>query len=305
MAQASTHERAPAQDRVAAHESIVDAQTHSAHMAGDLAVGLEPMGESRESRPPLAPPRAAQRSASRRIKLSLDRLKAHGMVASDSDRSRIAEEFRFVKRPLLLKAFAKGPNAIPNGHMILVTSASPGEGKTFCAVSLAMSIALERDLTVLLIDADVARPKVHELLGFENDRGLVDLVADQHVEIADVMVRTDLENLSIIPAGRQHHLSPELLASERMGRLVQDIAQRYSDRVVIFDSPPVLASSIPGILALYVGQVLFVVEAQRTSQHAIDSALSLISECKNINLVLNKSRALSGREEYGAYYGTG
>lgn len=223
------------------------------------------------------------------------------MVTPFGERTHIAEEFRLIKRPLLLNAFEKGPNAIRNGNVIMVASSRSGEGKTFMAVNLAMSIASERDLTVLLIDADVAKPDIPNVLGFEADLGLVDLIADDQIDVSDVIVRTNIENLSVMPAGRPHHLATELLASERMGDLVSELSLRYPERVVIMDSPPALLSSVAGVLALNVGQTLFVVEAERTSQTAVDSAIGLVSACKNINLLLNKSRPLGGGERFGSY----
>ncbi len=237
-----------------------------------------------------------------RVKLDMDALRTAGLVTSHSERTQIAEEFRLIKRPLLLKAFATPPDDIENGNLIMVTSSKAGEGKTFCAVSLAMSIALERDLTVLLIDADVAKPDVLNVLGIEAEKGLVDLIADEGLDLSDVLIRTDLENLTILPAGRQHHLATELLASDKMDKFVTEIARRYPDRVIIFDSPPALMSSVPGVLALHVGQTLFVVEAQRTVQQAVDNALGLIASCKNISLLLNKAESGGSSERFGAYY---
>ncbi len=258
-----------------------------------------------EAPPPPAVPREAEgrRFTRNRVKLDMDALRASGLVTSHMERSQIAEEFRLIKRPLLLNAFASPPDDIENGNLIMVTSAKSGEGKTFCAVSLAMSIALERDLTVLLIDADVAKPDVPNVLGIEGEKGLVDLIADDDLELSDVLIRTDLDNLVLLPAGRQHHLATELLASDKMEQFVKDIARRYPDRVIIFDSPPVLMSSVPGVLALHVGQTLFVVEAQRTAQQAVENALGLIASCKHISLLLNKSQSRGSSERFGAYYG--
>tara|TARA_R110000868_G_scaffold6363_13_gene36168 strand:+ start:6831 stop:8576 length:1746 start_codon:yes stop_codon:yes gene_type:complete len=241
------------------------------------------------------------RRVGRSVEIDLEKIQAAGMVTPFGERTHIAEEFRLIKRPLLLNAFEKGPNAIRNGNVIMVASSRSGEGKTFMAVNLAMSIASERDLTVLLIDADVAKPDIPNVLGFEADLGLVDLIADDRIDMSDVIMRTNIENLSVMPAGRPHHLATELLASERMGNLVSELSLRYPERVVIMDSPPALLSSVAGVLALNVGQTLFVVEAERTSQTAVDSAIGLVSACKNINLLLNKSRPLGGGERFGSY----
>lgn len=239
---------------------------------------------------------------SRRATIDFDRLSAVGMLTPFGKRTRLAEEFRVIKRPLLRKAFARGAGAIENGHLIMVTSAGPQEGKTFTAVNLAISIASERDLTVLLVDADFARPGVMRTLGLRSDKGLSDVLDDGDLDLSDVLIRTNLENLAILPPGRADPFATEMLASERMGRLIQEIAERYSDRVIIFDSPPILASSEPAVLAMYMGQILFVVEAERTSQVAVREALGMIDSCSNIGLVLNKARSRLGAELFGSYY---
>lgn len=240
-----------------------------------------------------------------KINIDLAKLKQNNFITPDADVTAMAEEFRLIKRSLILNAFAKGDGAIRNGNLILVTSTQPGEGKTFCAVNLALSIASERDVTVLLVDADTHKPEVLNSLGVEGNRGLVDVVADEHLDLGDCLMRTNVENLVLLPAGRQHNLTTELLASERMGLIIEEIAKRYPDRVVIFDSPPVLASSVASVLALHVGQVLFVVEAERTREPQLKEALSLVSSCQNINLLLNKSRFQGGDKKFGSYYGYG
>jgi len=245
---------------------------------------------------------APQGRRSRIAVIDQEVVKANGISVGPDDHTSLAEEFRLIKRPMLLKAFGKGPNKVRNGHVIMVTSARPGEGKTFCALSLALSIAAERDLTVLLIDADIAKPEVCKRLGIQADRGLTDVLDDDKLDLADVMIRTNQNKLSVVPAGQPKALATELLASERMERLVEDIATRYPDRVIIFDSPPVLASSAPGVLALHVGQVLFVVEAERTPQAAVESALSHLSGCEHIGVVLNKTRDHGKAEQMGHYY---
>lgn len=237
------------------------------------------------------------------IEIDVDQVRADGMVTPSGERTQIAEEFRLIKRPLLLNAFEDGADAIRNGNVIMVASSRSGEGKTFTAINLAMSIASERDLTVLLIDADVAKPDINNVLNFAADRGLVDLIADEQLDVADVMLRTSIDNLSILPAGRGHHLATELLASDRMGKLVSELSSRYPERIIVMDSPPALQSSVAGVLALNVGQILFVVEAEKTAQTAVDSAIGLVSACKNINLLLNKSRPIGSGERFGGGYG--
>ena len=285
--------------------SLAPASTRTELPSASATVVQEIAGSN--AQPPAGSAAKTQKSdagsgrTSKHVKIDLDRMQLQGMVTPTSERSLIAEEFRLVKRPLLLKAFDTEADTDKHSKLIMVSSSRPGEGKTFCAISLAMSIASERDLTVLLIDADVAKPDIPKSLGFKAERGLVDLIQDESLELSDVMLRTQLDNLSILPAGKPHHLATELLASDRMGRIVKDISERYPDRIIILDSPPVLLSSIAGVLALHVGQILYVVEADKTTETALDNALPLVSSCKNINLLLNKSHAIGESDRFGYY----
>ena len=239
----------------------------------------------------------------RRITLDLDRLRSNGLVIP-GETSPIAEEYRLIKRPLLLNAF--GPDQIDRGNLLMVTSARPGEGKTFTAVNLALSMLSEQDVTVLLIDGDAINPTVPKVLGFDFDLGLTDVLADERLDLADVLIRTNLEKLSILPAGRRHPLANELLASARMSAFVDEVAARYKDRIIIFDSPPVLATTDPTVLALHVGQVAFVVEAEGTRKAAIEESLRILASCRHLGLILNKARR--GNQLYGyngySYYGS-
>lgn len=242
---------------------------------------------------------------SRRGFIDLPTLRDMGYVVPDSPATATAEEFRIVKRQLLLNAMAQGDRKIENGNLILVNSSQPNEGKTFCATNLALSIASEPDLTVLLVDADFAKPEILSTLGLEGGKGLIDVIADPSIELSDCLIRTNIENLSVLPAGRQHNLTTELLASERMGRMIDEIGQRYSDRIIIFDSPPCLASSAASVLALHVGQTLFIVEAETTSETDVRDGLAIMSGCDEVHLLLNKARYAGFGRRFGTYYGYG
>jgi exopolysaccharide/PEP-CTERM locus tyrosine autokinase len=183
----------------------------------------------------------------------------------------------------------------------VVTSALPGEGKTYCAINLAMSIAMERDITVLLVDADVARPSVLKVLGLGAEAGLMDILMNDELELADVILKTNVPTLSILPAGRSNRHATELLASRSMSTLLSEIANRYADRIVIFDSPPLLITTEASVLAAQMGQVVMVVEAETTTQNAVREALRLLDSCKHINLIYNKIKAFPGTEYYGYY----
>jgi protein-tyrosine kinase len=237
----------------------------------------------------------------RRLTIDLARLQISGFVTPTGSRTRISEEFRVIKRPLLLKAFATGDEQIEHGNLLMVTSAKPGEGKTFTAINLAMSLASERDLHVLLVDADVQRPSVFQVLGLPPQKGLLDLLSDGSLSPPDVLVRTNVRNLSLMAAGTPSLATTELLASQKMINLMQDLASRYPDRIIIFDAPPVLASSEPSVLALHVGQIILVVESGKTGRRAVEQTLNHISACPNINIVFNKAEAQSGTDEFGGY----
>jgi exopolysaccharide/PEP-CTERM locus tyrosine autokinase len=247
---------------------------------------------------------AAPKYTTRRGELDLARMREMGMVTAAGGRTSLLEDFRIIKRPLLQRAFAERRPGDKPGNLIMLTSSLPGEGKTYSAINLAMSIAMELDHTVLLVDADVARPSVLRTLGLPNQRGLMDILVDDKLDMADVMLRTNVDTLSILPAGTSTPRATELLASSTMSNLVNEIANRYPDRIVIFDSPPLLLTSESHVLASHMGQIVVVVEAQTTTQHALKEALSQLNGLNNVNLIYNKTRDLPGIEEtYDYHYG--
>jgi len=239
--------------------------------------------------------------------VNLARLKLAGALTPDAGRSKIAEEYRLIKRPLLANAFGHGGNApIPNGNLIMVTSSVPGEGKSFTAINLAISMATELESTVLLVDADVTKSSVIRYMGLEADLGLLDVLRDPSVQLADVLIKTDIAKLTVLPSGRGFAHATELLASSVMKDFVQDISSRYHDRIIIFDCPPLLATSEASVLATYMGQIVFVVEAERTPQEAVKDALAHLADCEYVGLVLNKAPTrTSGADYYGYGYGYG
>ena len=271
-----------------------------APVSADAQVGI--------AEPPPPPPletasaeNPAKRQSRQFIEIDLERLRRMGF-APPGDQSVVAEEIRLIKRPLLTNAFSEASKRVANPNLIMVTSAGPGEGKTFVATNLALSIASEHEVHVLLIDADIAKPSIPRIFDFNAEMGLLDAVEDPSIDLSDVMFRTSIEDLSLLPAGRYSPLSNELIASARMARFVNDMARRYTDRIVIFDSPPVLARTEPSVLAKHVGQVVFVVQAERTSRAAVTEALNLIGKDKLGGVVLNRSRALYGSDRFGQYY---
>jgi len=241
----------------------------------------------------------AEASPSRHVDIDFERLGARGFVTPDAVKSQIADEFRIIKRPIIRNALSPTATRVKNANLVMVTSALPGEGKTFTSLNLALSIATEIDSTVLLVDGDVAHPSVPGLLGAPHGPGLLDLLTRDDLDFADALVKTNIEKLSLLPAGSRHRRSTELLASEQMASLLREIASRYRDRVIIFDSPPLLATTEARVLASNMGQIVMVVAADATSQHAVNQALATIEGCEIVLMVLNKA----SRTDVGTYYG--
>ena len=238
----------------------------------------------------------------RQVTLDLERLRDAGLVDPKSSKSnRTTEEFRRIKRPLLMHIRGEGATVVDNANLIMVTSALPGEGKTFTSINLAMSIAMEMDKTVLLIDADVAKPDVTGRLGVEAEKGLIDVLQDDGLTLPEVLLRTDIPTLTLLPSGSRHVHSTELLASERMRQLMLELANRYPDRIIIIDSPPLLLTSEARVLAGLVGQIVLVTEESRTPQHAVKEAVDLLDENEIVGIVMNKGTHRKDSEGYGGY----
>lgn len=242
-----------------------------------------------------------QAKQSRKVEINLDRLAAAGYLTPDRAESVMANELRRIKRPLINACHGKLATSIHNANRIMVTSSLPGEGKSFISLNLAISMAMERDSTVLLVDADTSRPSLSHLIGAANDLGLLDLLTRGDLDAADTLVRTNIDRLVFLPAGVQRPHATELLASEAMARLVEELASRYPDRILIFDAPPLLAASEPAVLAGHMGQIVVVVEARRTTQKALQQALNTIDSCPAVMTVLNKA-ATEDNSKY-VYFG--
>jgi protein-tyrosine kinase len=257
-----------------------------------------------EATPAEVPPKAA--ATAQKITVDVRRLAAQGFLIPGAPRSATADEFRVIKRPLLANASGLGAAPVKNGNLIMVTSAMPNEGKTFTAVNLALSIADELDRTVLLVDADVARPAVPALFGLPATRGLLDALQDPSLDVGQCLLRTNIPNFTILPGGTQTPRATELLASDAMIRVLEDIGSRYADRIIVFDTPPLLVTTESHVLATHMGQIVFVVHAEATVQAQVLKGLETIESCPVKLLVLNmvESRG-QGAHGYGYGYGYG
>lgn len=233
----------------------------------------------------------------RKAELDLGKLKASHIITADTSDSQLAEEYRLIKRPLLMRA-SEGAHHVRNGNVIMVTSAVPGEGKTFSSINLAISMSMERDLNVLLVDADIAKSDITRVLGMDARTGLTDLLSSPGMNLDELVISTNIPNLNILPAGEERKNVTELLSSSAMTALVSELAARRN-LIVIFDCPPMLAASGASVLLSLMGQAIVVVEAEKTMVKGIQEALQLLNGMENIGLVLNKSRARGSSKYYG------
>jgi protein-tyrosine kinase len=243
--------------------------------------------------------------ASRHTVLDMVALADGGIVTPETARSQLGSELRVLKRPLLQNVLGKGAARVKNANLIMITSAVPGEGKSYLAANLAMSLAMELDHTVLLVDADVERPSLPRVLGFEDGKGLLDVLLDAQLDLSQVILRTNVEKLSILPAGTHHPRATELLASAAMNKLLAEMAQRYPDRIIIFDSPPLLVTTEARVLAGHMGQVILVVRADSTSHAEVKHAVAALEICPVKMVVLNQTTGHFDGHGYGYGYGYG
>jgi receptor protein-tyrosine kinase len=238
---------------------------------------------------PAPPPPVPEGAVSHPVHLNLSRLRHAQIATPDNVSSTTYNEFRAIKRRLLPMARGAAGNTLVN-NLFMVTSALPGEGKTFTAMNLAISLAAERNLHVVLVDGDVVRSSLDGYFEGANTRGLTDLLNGRCENISDVMHRcVEVPNLRVIFAGKHDAGSPELLASRRMADICQDLSSRYSDRIVIIDAPPVLAAAEPTALAMHIHHLIMVVAAQQPSRHHVEEALSRVASCRSIMMLFNKS----------------
>jgi receptor protein-tyrosine kinase len=246
---------------------------------------------------PQEPPRR-----SREVRIDVARLEREGYLVPSQARSQLAEQMRIVKRPLLANARGDSGQQIARPNLIQVASALPEEGKTFFAINLAMSIAMEVDHHVLLVDADVLRPSVLGRLGVEPAPGLMDVLKNKDLKLSDVLLRTNIDKLSLLPAGTANKNSTELLASTAMDELLDELASKYSDRIIVFDAPPLIPTTESRVLATHMGQVVMVVEAEKTTHAQVTQAYAAVAQCPVVLSVLNKCHSRGTGNAYGYYY---
>jgi len=274
------------------------------HKVVDEAAGvINDMSTQHEILPKPEP--ANKDCANTKIDIYIDKesMLERGYMYDAGTRKVTQEEFRQIKRKLLNNAFGKASKTLDNSNLIMVSSSNPNEGKTFISINLALSIALEQDKTVLLVDADVLRPSLERELGFKSKVGLIEFLLSEVNSVSDIIYSTHIANLKIIPSGKRHHLTNELLASGRMVDVAKELAERYPDRIVIFDCPPILGVTETPVLSNLMGQAIVVVEESKTKIEDVKKATKLLNEDMAIGLVMNK--ALKSSKDLYGYYGYG
>ncbi len=233
-------------------------------------------------------------------------LSEQGLIVPEGGVTGLLEEFRIIKRQVLANAFEQ--RRVQTGaaaQRVLICSPHPGEGKSYSAVNLALAIAVEKESEVVLVDADFAKPSVLRMLGLPDGPGLMDALSDPAVDVADCVMATDIPGLWVLPAGNATNSDSEFLSSSRTRAVLDRLTQGAPQRIVIFDSPPALAASPAAELAKYVGQALLIARADTTAQGALEDAVSLLSGCPNIQLLLNAVHFSPSGRRFGSYYGYG
>lgn len=276
---------------------------HFAPRSLPQGIVIDPPRPPRIEVPPPAPAaHRAVRADKPAVPIDRTRFAEAGMIVPGAPVTRIAEEFRLVKRQLLTTARTIGEADVTRACTVLVCSANPNDGKTFCAVNLALSLAAERDIEVLLVDADFAKPDVLNRLGVPAGPGFLDALSDPAIDVEDLVIRTDVPQLSLLGAGTASHGDTELLSSAHARAVVARLVAAHPSRIVLFDSPPALAASAGSELAALVGQVMLVVRADRTGEADLRAAVGLLDRCEHINLVLNSVTFRPGSRQFGTYY---
>jgi exopolysaccharide/PEP-CTERM locus tyrosine autokinase len=262
---------------------------------GAVAPGAMPKREAAAGHPATPP------TPARTVTIDQNALRLAGLLPPSHQERELARQYRQIKRPLIAGATGRGQDRLPQGNLLMVASAMPGEGKTFMSLNLAFSIAREKDLSVLLVDGDVAKPQISKLLGAGDEAGLLDVLRTPAMDVESVVLGTDVPNLYLLPAGRQGDNATELLTSQRMHEVLSRMSERFTSRIVVFDSPPLLLTAESQALAQELGQIVLVVRAGYTPQQAVLDAVAMLGTNKPVSLVLNQSLKTPNSDYYYYY----
>ena len=241
------------------------------------------------------------RPVHKRIAVDFGRLRTFGYLPEQGQERRFADYCHRIKRPLIDRAL--GSNSAPDSRLILLSSALPGDGKTLVTLNLALSMARERDISVLLVDGDLPKARISHVLGLRDKMGLLDALKDDTLDVESLVLDTDVSNLEVLPAGHPSEGAAELVASARMRDVATRLISRHPRRLVLFDSPPLLVSSEARALAPIPGQIILVTRARHTPRRSIADAIAQIDKKKLQGLVLNDAYELGPEHGYYDYYG--
>lgn len=283
-------------------KAIRKLQEQKQQAGGEGAHGAPPPAQMPPAEPPAPQARAAAAPGQPGIVLERGALRAAGLLPPEEDMTLLSRQYRKIKHPLLARAIGRGAPREPKGYLILIASAMPGEGKTFTALNLALSLAMEKDLKVLLVDGDVAKPQLTHVLGLTGSPGLLDALRQPDLDVESLIRPTDVPALSFLPAGAGTEEATELLSGARMERTTEQLGEQGA-RIVVFDSPPLLQTTESPALARMAGQVVVVVRAESTPQPVVLDALKTLEGHPSVSLVLNQSLRVAAGAYY--YYGYG
>lgn len=242
--------------------------------------------------------------------LSLEVMERAGLMVARNKRTRTSEEYRICIGRVLraLHEEPEGEQVRPDlaHNVVMITSARPGEGKSFTSLNLAGSIAQNTGESVLLVDVDPKMRPMTDLLGLSDHHGFMDLIADPGLPVDDLLVHTELQNLAVLPLGgrvnrRGVAAKDDSPAAVRpIAPTIRRLSERFPKSLILLDAPPCLATSDPHTLAPLVSQVVMVVEAERTQRNEVEAALELVRVCPMITMLLNKVR-MTTSHTFGAY----
>jgi len=235
------------------------------------------------------------------VTIDLNKLGRLGFLTADCKNQSLFEQFRRIKMPILSAAFRTDTGRERNKNILMVTSAMSGEGKTYNAINLSFSITLEYNFTVLFMDVDLTGRSMTRLFGLEDSPGLTEYLTSDRASISQYFYKTNIEKLSVIPSGKPNPRSTELLTSSRMNRLLSELSDRYNDRLIIMDTPPLMQDSSSVAISKLANIIAVIVEAEKTPRHLVVEALKQVKDKKDVNIILNKSNQHFGEGNYYYY----
>ena len=215
------------------------------------------------------------------------------LVTLSKPRSYEAEQFKILRTNLLF------PESGPSIKSVLITSAAPGDGKSFVSANLAVSLALNYDRKVLLVDADVRRSETHKIFGLKHvEKGICDFLSGR-MPLASLLVKTSLPNLIILPAGKLMRGQAELRSLENLPKLFEELKAHFNEYFIVVDSPPPKLASETGVLARLVDSIVIIIKSGVTKRKLVEDTIDLIDKEKIAGIVFNwHEDRMSGYKKY-------